>query len=766
MDGLELGGRELSAELLGRIRSAVNNRPELSRSQLAREVCEWLDWKGPDGKPKETSCRIALRNLERRGVLELPAAKGQIPPATPRVASDEPPESPLLCSIAELGELTAVVVTSAERELNDEWHGLMAHHYLGPGPLVGAQIRYLIGSDEGWIAALAFSAAAWSVAARDEWIGWGPEARKANLRFVVSNSRFLIPPWVKVPNLASKVLALCAGELPRDWKEIYGYQPVLLETYVEQERFAGTCYRAANWQHVGQTSGLGRQARGKERTQSIKDIYLLALAEDCKSTLCREPNPRPTPSRLKHEPRDWAEEEFGGASLGDERRTQRLLALGRSFYARPQASIPQACGTLANTKAAYRWLASEHVNLQDVLAPHHEATTRRIAKHPVVLAVQDTTSFNYSSHPALEGMGPIGSREDGPQGILMHDTMAFTTQGLPLGLVDVQVWARDPADFGKKHWRAALPIEMKESSKWLRSFQATAAVQAQCPDTTVVSVGDREADIYELFVLARSSQDNPELLVRAEQDRLVADGQEHLWPYLKQQPVCATQLVHVNRTKTAKERTANLEVRFAPVELRPPKGKQRLKPVKLWAVLAVEIDAPPEAQALEWMLLTTIEVANPEQSLEKLEWYTKRWGIETFHKTVKSGCKIEERQLATVPRIENCLAIDLVVAWRILHLTMLGRETPELPCTVFFEEHEWKALYAFVGGGLQAVPAAPPTIREAMRTVAKLGGFLARKGDGEPGVKTLWIGLQILDTVAFAWLTFGPDSPMQRSRPP
>ena len=759
MDGLSLGGRALSPELQERIRIEVTNRPTLSRSQLAREVCEWLDWKGPDGKPKETSCRIALRNLERRGALELPEAKGQIPPATRRVASDEPAASPLQCSIAELGELTGVVVTSAERELNDKWNGLMAHHYLGPGPLVGAQIRYLIGCDQGWVAALAFSAAAWSVAARDEWIGWSPEARKANLQFVVSNSRFLIPAWVKVPNLASKVLALCSGELPQDWKEIYGYEPVLLETYVEQERFAGTCYRAANWQHVGQTSGLGRQARGRERTQSIKDIYLLSLAEDWKSTLCREPNPRPTPSRLKHEPRDWAEEEFGGASLGDDRRTQRLLALGRCFYGRSQASIPQACGTLANTKAAYRWLSSKHVNLKDILAPHQEATTRRIAEHPVVLSVQDTTSFNYSSHPALEGTGPIGSREDGPKGILMHDTMAYTTQGLPLGLVDVQVWARDPADFGKKHRRAALPIEMKESSKWLQSFKATAAVQAQCPDTTVVSVGDREADIYELFVLALSSQDNPELLVRAEQDRLVADGQEHLWPHLKQQPVCATQLVQVTRTKTAKERIAHLEIRFAPIELQPPRGKKRLKPVKLWAVLAVEIDAPPEVQPLEWMLLTTIAVANPEQSLEKLEWYTKRWGIETFHKTVKSGCKIEERQLATVPRIENCLAIDLVVAWRILHLTMLGRETPELPCTVFFEEHEWKALYAFTARDLRAVPVQPPTIREAMRTVAGLGGFLGRKSDGEPGVKTLWIGLQILDTVVFAWLTFGPESP-------
>lgn len=302
---------------------------------------------------------------------------------------------------------------------------------------------------------------------------------------------------------------------------------------------------------------------------------------------------------------------------------------------------------------AYRWMASAHVELDRILAPHYDATTRRIAQHAVVLAVQDTTSFTYTSHLALDGVGPIGSRADGPQGLLLHDTMAYTPEGVPLGLVNVQVWARDPKQFGKKHVRDVLPIERKESHKWLESFRAAAAVQAQCPDTRVVSVGDRETDLYELFVEAQRSAAAPQLLVRAEQDRLVSDGQAHLWAAVEHQAPCATQLVEVNRTKTATARTARLEVRFAAVELQPPRRKKRLPPVSLWAVLAREVEAPAEvAQPLEWMLLTTVPVTTADDAFERLAWYTRRWGIEVYHKTLKSGCRIEERQLAVRGRLK------------------------------------------------------------------------------------------------------------------
>ena len=334
--GVVVSGREFSGELLERLNATVRSNPELSRSELSRRVCEWLDWKGPDGAPKQVSCRVALLRLHRLGRIELPEAQGAVPCAPERMRSDEDCD-PVDCSLAELGELRVVLVTRFEREWNEAWKRLMAHHYLGPGPLVGAQMRYLIGSERGWVGALAFSAAAWRVAARDEWVGWSERARAANLRYVVSNSRFLIPPWVRVPNLASRVLSICVGRLRQDWLERYGYEPVLLETFVDQERFRGTCYQAANWKHLGTTRGRGRQDREVTCSQSVKDIYALPLCKRFRAVL-REVPPHVPPPRVKA-PVDWAEEEFGGAAFGDDRLSKRLVELARDFYARPRRAF-------------------------------------------------------------------------------------------------------------------------------------------------------------------------------------------------------------------------------------------------------------------------------------------------------------------------------------------------------------------------------------------------------------------------------------------
>jgi len=193
---------------------------------------------------------------------------------------------------------------------------------------------------------------------------------------------------------------------------------------------------------------------------------------------------------------------------------------------------------------------------------------------------------------------------------------------------------------------------------------------------------------------------------------------------------------------------AQLELRFAPVELRPPQRKPQLAPIRLWAIMATERDQG--ASALRWLLLTTVEVTDLESAAEKLRWYALRWQIEVFHRTLKSGCRMEDRQLRDADRLEACLAIDMVVAWRIVHLTKLGRETPEVACTVYFEDIEWKALVGFVHRN-PIPPSKPPSLREAIRMVAGLGGFLGRKGDGEPGSQTLWRGLQRLDDIAEAW---------------
>lgn len=771
-DGVQLLGQRISAQLIDRLCQAIAHDPERSRSALARRLCEWLDWRSPSGRLCEVGGRKALIELERRGHLTLPAPRCSIPSAPRRVeAAPVGTHEAMEASLAELGEVTLVPVTGGPRPLSATWHELVAgYHYLGAGPLVGAQLRYLIRCERGWLGAMAFSAPAWRVACRDAWIGWSDRARRAHLQRVVCQSRFLIAPWVRVDNLATKSLALARQRLPADWEAAYGERPVLVETYVDTQRFRGSCYRADNWTRVGSTQGRGRQDRKHACTQSIKDVYLHALHPDARAVLCDEPVVE-EPSRHASMPaldphRDWADEEFGAIALGDRRLDRRVLDIARAFYARPMAQVPQACGSRARTKAAYRLFDNDAVTLEKILAPHFEATARRVAEHRVVLAVQDTTSFNYTAHAHTEGLGPIGTRTDGPQGILLHDTMAFTPGGLALGLVAAQVWVRDPATHGKSVRSEQRPIEQKESRKWLRSFEAAQRLQDQCPDTTVVSVGDREADLYELLAMARDG--TPHLLVRAQYPRKLepSAGQSaadaDVWSQVEAQPVAGIQVLQIPRRKGQKARTTQLEVRFASVELCAPRGRRKLGPVKLWAIEAREIDAPEGVDPVQWRLYTTLEIESFEQAVEKLGWYADRWQIEVYHRTLKSGCRIEDRRLGDEPRLENCLAIDLVVAWRVLHLTKLGRETPDLPCTVYFQDHEWKALYAFV----QRTPYAPtetPTIRDAMRTVAGLGGFLGRKGDGEPGAQSLWTGLQRLDDIAWAWQTFGPEA---RDPPP
>jgi hypothetical protein len=710
---------------------------------------------------------VALLKLHREGHLSLPEPEVRHWTVIQRERStlSLPEIESLCCRLKALGEIKLVLVESKKRPLSRLWNDLMErYHYLGAGPLCGAQVRYLIESSVyGWIGGLAFSAAAWQVAPRDRWIGWSEEARKANLAKVVCNSRFLLVP--RVGHLASHVLSLCPPQVRRDWVERYGVRPVLLETYVERDRFRGTCYRSANWCHVGETQGRGRMDRDRTYSAPVKDVYIYPLKRDARKELCVEPQPKPIRCRSRAAARDWAEEELGEAEVGDSRLNKRLLTIAQAFYARPQSNIPQACQTRAETKAAYRFLDHPETSMEAILEPHYQATVARMSREKVILAVQDTTSLNYSAHPATQDLGPIGYHKDGGIGLLVHDTMAFNAEGTPQGLLDVQCWARDGAEFGKKKRRHSLPIEQKESFKWLMSFRKVAQAQKQCPETTVVSVGDREADIYELFELALSDSSGPKLLIRAEQDRLLAEGQGHLWDKMAQQKVAGIQQLHVPRQKNRPARVAQLKVRFAKVALKPPQRKKGHNEVTLWAVWAREVEAPPKGERIEWMLLTTFPVTSFEEAIEKLVWYTIRWGIEVYHRTLKSGCKVEERQLGHADRIETCLAIDMVVAWRIFHLAKRGRETPDVPCTVFFEEVEWKALIAYVTQNPKP-PDHPPTLREAMKMVAGLGGFLGRKGDGEPGTKSLWLGLQRLDDLSSMWKLLTATSNSYPSLPP
>lgn len=735
-------GKHFNTELIERIQSVVDSEPSITRHGISLRVCEWLSWYAPNGKAQEVSCRKALLQLDREGHIRLPDARRPafMDKKSPEIDLGDMPQ--ITCGLEELGEVCIEPVSSRYARASAVWNNLMDRfHYLGRGPLCGAQIRYLVTSEKyGEIGALAFSSATWQLKARDKHIGWSEGARRANLHQVLCNSRFLILPEVRVKNLASHVLGLSARRIAGDWSKRYGYAPVLLESFVDPERFTGTCYKAANWLRVGRTAGRATPYANGTRNTGPKDIYLYALRGNWKNQLCREPEIALGATPPDDEPSDWVEEEFATVAFYDERLKQRLCTITRDFFAQPGELVPQACqGSQAKVKAAYRFLSNSRVEMQALLRSHTEATLERIRSHSVVLAPQDTTTLNYTAH-SPHGAGPI-STDDTQVGFMMHDTMAFTTDGTPLGLLDVQCWARESTTLGKKHLRKELPIEKKESIKWLHSFSAVSEAQKLCPDTMIVSIGDREADIYDLFHKAAEDPAGPKLLVRAERsrNRLVFKENQYLWDRMGSARVAGIEHVSVPAKTSRPARSAKLEVRFARVALKPPK-RSKLPSVEVDVVWAREIDYDPATTAtpIDWMVITTVPTRTFQDACERLIWYSKRWGIEVYHRTLKSGCRIEDRRLDDAHSLETCLAIDLVVAWRVFWLTMAGRQTPDESCRRFLSEDQWRVLGSWATGGpIQE----PPSFRQTVHWIGKLGGWVARGKKDNPGTTCIWRGL-------------------------
>lgn len=640
----------------------------------------------------------------------------------------------------ELGEIEVVLVRGRNDPNYSVWKELLEeYHYLHSAKLYGQQIKYLVRSAEvGWIGVMSFSSSAWRVKVRDERLGWDEEERRRSLRKVVSNSRFLIVPWLGVKNLASHVMSKALKRLPGDWEEAYRITPVLVETYVEKERYEGTCYKASNWEYLGETQGRGRNDRYHENSLSRKHVFAYELEEGILDG-----------GRQEREYGDWVEEEFQGVRLANLAKKKRVMSIVRDFFASPASPIPMACNTGAKLKGAYRFFGDEGVNPADILHAHRKQTLKRAEEYKVVLSVNDTTSMNLSSHEATEGLGCLSTKQ-GEYGYFLHDTVVFTPSGIPLGVLDAQAWSRDPEEHGKKAKRKQKPIEEKESYKWLKSLQATAGAMKEASGVQWVSVGDREADIYELFELA--SQEEVSFLVRSFHNRRVCEDTK-VWEVVDREVSGGRMRVCV-KGKDKREREAELEIRFREVRIRHPKREK--EEVRLWAIRAKEVSPPGREEALDWKLLTNREVRDFEQACEKVQWYTVRFRIEVFHKILKSGRRSEDRRLGSLDRLERCLTIDMITAWRLMYLTMQGRETPEVAGNLLFSDQEIEVLKLIKYRGEYATNKGKGlSLREVILIIATLGGFVKGKGR-EPGVEVMWRGIRRLaDILIGVDLTMG-----------
>jgi hypothetical protein len=459
---------------------------------------------------------------------------------------------------------------------------------------------------------------------------------------------------------------------------------------------------------------------------------------------------------------NWAVREFAEAELGDERRTKRLVELANVLGQHPTAALPEACGDGGRLKAASRFLDNDAIAAQDLLHSHIESTSRRLDQVSLVLAVHDTTEVNWTGHPATQGLGPLGHTTC--QGLLGHTTLALTPERVPLGLLAQHVWARAPNEVGKRARRQQLPISQKESQKWLHRLDAVCTARDCCPTTRLVRVGDREADVDDVLAAARPA--GVDLLMRAAWDRCVGGPEHSVWATVEAQPVIEHLLLKVPRRGPQAARDATLALRFWPLTRCPPRHRQRegLPTVALSAVQVQEVAPPTDVPPIEWLLLTTVAVETGDDAIERVQWYSCRWGIAVWHRVLKSGCRMEERQLASGERLQRCLTRYSVIAWRMFYATMLARAVPEMPCRVLLELDEWQALDCAIHP-CPTPPEEPPSLDQAVRWIAQLGGFVGRRRRDQPGTETLWRGFQHLMDLTKMYRIMRPE-PLMRPKPP
>jgi len=418
---------------------------------------------------------------------------------------------------------------------------------------------------------------------------------------------------------------------------------------------------------------------------------------------------------------DWIDDELQTLDLGDDQLVARQKLILDRFAAKPAASIPGACRGWAETNGAYRFFAHPRVTPGEVLRPHREATLARIAEHPVVLLPQDTTELDFTRpKKPVKGAGPLNWEER--TGFFLHPQLAVTPERLPLGVIEATFWGRDPDDHGKHVRRKAEPIERKESYRWLEGYRRACAVAAAVPGTRIVSIADSEGDIYECLVEARTTGGpRADWIIRACQDRSTTGERSDedrtsikLWETVAARPVLGRLTVQVPRSGDRPARQATVTLRSAAVELRPPyRPDRRLPVVTVNAVLIREESAPAGVEPIEWLLLTSLPVATFAEAATVVDYYGCRWPVEVFFRIYKAGCRVEEIQLESDESLFPCLALYLIVAWRVHWLTMLGRTCPGLSCDAVFAEEEWRSVWAIVLR--EPVPEAAPPLEVMIR---------------------------------------------------
>jgi Transposase Tn5 dimerisation domain/Transposase DNA-binding len=469
-------------------------------------------------------------------------------------------------------------------------------------------------------------------------------------------------------------------------------------------------------------------------------------------------------------------EEFVGIEFNDQRLTKRVVQIAESLGGNCSRSIPSASKGRAEMEATYRFMNNSKVTPAKILGPHVQATVERIKQSKVSILVHDSSEIDLTRPTQqVEGAGPLSFNTR--RGSYVHPLMAFTDQGLALGILWQKHWVRKSIRTGVSHAEKCednrkRPFEEKESVRWVEAVRAGREAAEQCPDSQCVIVSDSESDIYEVLAEPRALENGRslEIIVRSACDRNIEEknGIDKLMEQVRSGPVLGRMLIDVSkripkikeekktsRTCAREARTTEVEIRACTAAIRCPRNGPRRPSLTYQVVLVEESSPPTKEEAIQWMLITSLPIQTIEEVNKVIAYYCIRWQIEIYFRTLKSGCRIQERYFEKMNRWENSLAIYMVIAWKILYLCRLGQKCPNLPCDLIFSDSEWKAVYTIVQK--TPLPDTPPTINEMIRMISTLGGYVNRNTT-IPGVQTLWLGLQRVYDFARAWDTFGPET--------
>lgn len=456
---------------------------------------------------------------------------------------------------------------------------------------------------------------------------------------------------------------------------------------------------------------------------------------------------------------EWVAKEMNGLDIGDKRLNFRLMEVLSKISEQPQNSIPQIFRGHAETQAAYRLFANDLVTEDKIISPHLEKTYKRVNSQPVVLSLSDTTSLNYTSRKSHQDSGYISSNN--AQGFFLHATIAVTPERLHLGIVDRMLWSRAKEKSVAVH-REHRNFEDRESVRWHNAYLSSCEVARCCSDTKVIHITDREGDVFEIFEewFNRSKNKEPfaDLIVRSNHNRVLYNGSKKLGKLhdlLEDAPKLGEISFEIEDRDSGAKRQVKQSVHAMPIEIRSRYGADKPNVViEFNAVYFKEVNPPEGVKGVYWHLLTTLPISSCEEVKVITEYYLCRWEVEVFFKTLKSGCKVEEKSLRTADRLFPLFNLFMIIAWRINFLMHVGRVLPEVSCEAYFEPSEWKSGYAIATKNRHA-PSKPPNMGMMMKYIAILGGY--KKNERPPGVKIIWKGLCALANFTEAWDTFGPE---------